>query len=247
LVDATPYDGLVTLGYETGSFDGYALTVTVTDGFVTVQAGAGALDPKINFIEVAAVGIDTDPATTTRVQAAAEQATHDTAKTKAKMPPVMKRNIWGRYVDELVSHTLKKVRKSPARYYAHVNHLYSVSALTDSAGVVVERYAYDAYGKQTITAGVGGAVRTKSAVGFDRSFTGYVADNESGYLFAHSRMYSPGLGRFVNRDPAAYPDGFNAYAAYFVPRGLDPSGMDWGWDDFWGHYTNGVQLVHKPM
>ncbi len=36
------------------------------------------------------------------------------------------------------------------------------------------------------------------------SFTGYVADNESSMLYARARMYSPGLGRFVNRDNWMY-------------------------------------------
>ena len=47
----------------------------------------------------------------------------------------------------------------------------------------------DAYGKQTITAGVNGAVRAKSAVGWDRGFTGYIADNETGLLHARARQY----------------------------------------------------------
>jgi hypothetical protein len=42
--------------------------------------------------------------------------------------------------------------------------------------------------------------------------------------FARARMYAPGLGRFVNRDPLGYVDGMGLYAGYFVPGGLDPSG-----------------------
>jgi hypothetical protein len=85
LVDTTPFDGKMTNGYETGSFDGYALTVTVTNKLLTISAGAGALDPKINFIEIGAIGSSIDAATTTRVAAAAVQATKDTARVKAKM------------------------------------------------------------------------------------------------------------------------------------------------------------------
>ena len=132
------------------AFDGYALTVTVTDGFVTVQAGVGALDPKINFVEIAPVGTVIDAPTNARVQAAAVQATHDTAKPKAKTPPTVKRNVWGTYVDELVSYTVKKPRKSPTRFYAHANHLYSVVAITSATGSVVERWSYNAYGVPTI-------------------------------------------------------------------------------------------------
>lgn len=35
-------------------------------------------------------------------------------------------------------------------YYLHRDHRYSVSAVTDSSGAVVERYTYDAYGKVTV-------------------------------------------------------------------------------------------------
>jgi meiotically up-regulated gene 157 (Mug157) protein len=37
-------------------------------------------------------------------------------------------------------------------YYAH-DHLYSTAALTDSAGDVIERYEYDAYGNVHIMDG----------------------------------------------------------------------------------------------
>ena len=90
---------------------------------------------------------------------------------------------YGGYVDEVVAYT-QKVGGVTTRYYPHYNHLYSVAALTDATGAVVERYKYTAYGKQIITAGVGGAIRAKSAVGLDRGFTGYVADNETGLLYA---------------------------------------------------------------
>jgi RHS repeat-associated protein len=138
------------------------------------------------------------------------------------------------------------------RYYASANHLYSVAALTgerlpDGTIPVVERYRFMAYGQQRITDASGNVTRQKSAVGWDRSFVGYVADNETGLMYARFRMYSPGLGRFVGRDPQqirevikgdavlyegnpeagnGYPDGFSLYAAYFSPNKLDPSGEE---------------------
>jgi len=87
-----------------------------------------------------------------------------------------------------------------------------------------ERVSYNAYGKQTIT-GPSGGVRAKSAVGFDRSFTGYVADNETGLLHARYRMYSPSLGRFTARDMLGYINGKGLYSGYFIPNSLDPSGL----------------------
>ena len=90
---------------------------------------------------------------------------------------------------------------------------------------VVERYSYNAYGKQTIT-GPSGSVRSRFSVGWDREFTGYVADNETGLLHARARQYSPTLGRFVGRDPVGYAGGgYGLYNAYFIPGHLDPSGL----------------------
>ena len=204
-------------------FDGYALTVSVTNGLLTVSAGAGALSPKINFIEIGATGSTIDAATTARVAAAAAQATLDTAKPKAKTPPTVKRNIWGDYVDELVSYTVKKPRKSAVRYYAHANHLYSIAAVTSATGSVVERWSYNAYGVATIKNSVNATI-AKSAVGNDRGFTGYKLDGETALYAARARMYSAKLGRFTARDPSDYVDGYGLYSGYFVPNRLDPSG-----------------------
>ena len=131
------------------------------------------------------------------------------------------------------------------RYFPHYNSLYSVAALTDASGNVVERFQYDAYGKQKITSG-GGAARSRSAVGFDRGFTGYLVDHESGLLHARARQYSPALGRFVSRDPIRHAssvrhgvlywgppkasDGYdkipNQYVLYAVGNSLDPTGKE---------------------
>ena len=84
-------------------------------------------------------------------------------------------------------------------------------------------FNHTAYGKQTITSATG-AARSKSAVGWGRGFTGYVADNETGLLYAKARMYSPGLGIFIGRDPLGYVDGMSVYRAFFIPNNLDSTG-----------------------
>jgi len=126
-------------------------------------------------------------------------------------------------VDEVVAYTIGQGAQKQT-FYPHYNHLYSVAALTDAMGNVTERYTYDAYGKQTITAPVGGVVRAKSAVGWDRGFTGYITDNETGLMYARRRMYSSRLGLFVGRDPLLYIMGSNLYRSYFVPGWVDPFG-----------------------
>jgi len=68
-------------------------------------------------------------------------------------------------------------------------------------------------------------VLARSSVNWNRGFTGYIADGETGLLHARARQYSSLLGRFCSRDPLGYIDGDNFYRAYFVPNDIDPSGM----------------------
>jgi len=110
------------------------------------------------------------------------------------------------------------------KHYFHQNHLYSVAAMTDSVGAVVERCRYDAYGKRTVTNAAGTPI-SASTIGQQRGFTGYYLDAETGLYYARARMYSPGLGRFVSRDPKGYVDGNGLYFAYFIPNSTDPTGM----------------------
>ncbi len=44
--------------------------------------------------------------------------------------------------------------------------------------------------------------------------------------YKRARMYSAQLGRFISRDPLGFVDGMSLYRAYFVPNGVDPSGME---------------------
>ena len=43
--------------------------------------------------------------------------------------------------------------------------------------------------------------------------------------YKRARFYSAQLGRFISRDPIGFADGYNLYRAYFVPLGVDPSGL----------------------
>lgn len=126
--------------------------------------------------------------------------------------------VYGMYVDEPLAMILANGTK---RFYHH-NHLYSVSALTDTNGAVVERYAYDSYGKRTVL-NANGSLKTGAALQ-DYGFTGREWDSENGLWYFRNRMYSDGMGRFVSRD-RRFNDGFDLYAAYFVPNDRDPSGL----------------------
>jgi len=106
--------------------------------------------------------------------------------------------------------------------------LYSVAALTNNVGVVVERYRYDAYGQRTVLAADGTTVRAQSNYGQQIGFTGRYLDKETGLWYFRARYFDPALGRFIGRDPAGYVDRYQLYMAYFVPNKLDPTGKTCG-------------------
>jgi RHS repeat-associated protein len=105
------------------------------------------------------------------------------------------------------------------------NHLYSVAALTDNTGAVVERYRYDTFGNRTVLAPDGVMTRAASSYNQQIGFTGRYLDKETGLWYFRNRYYSGTLGRFIGRDPLGYVDGASLYGSYFVPNQLDWNGL----------------------
>ncbi len=93
--------------------------------------------------------------------------------------------------------------KGGQKFYYACNALYSVSALTDAAGNVVERYKYEPYGAVTVLNG-DGSLKTTGFVGNPYTFTGQRLDGETGLMYYKNRYYDVDLGRFVGRDPIRY-------------------------------------------
>jgi RHS repeat-associated protein len=122
------------------------------------------------------------------------------------------------YIDEPLLYTV-----NGANYYVHQNHLFSVSAVTDAAGNVKERYSYSSYGDRAVRTAAG-APLGKSQVNNGIGFTGYVINAETNQYHARARQFDVTLGRFTARDPALYIDGYSLYRAFFIPNRLDPSG-----------------------
>jgi RHS repeat-associated protein len=125
---------------------------------------------------------------------------------------------YGNYIDEVLTME-RDTGGSPAfeTYYYHQNALWSVAAISDDAQAVVERYAYDAYGKATITDGSGTPMPPNawgtphSAIGNPWLFTGRQLDEEAGLYFYRARHYDSEKGRFMQRDTLGYVDGGNLY------------------------------------
>jgi len=88
-------------------------------------------------------------------------------------------------------------------YYLHDANM-NVVALTSTAGAVVERYAYDAYGQTTIYDGAWSATRSVSSYSNAITYTGRQYDPETGFLYFRQRYLTAPLGRFLSRDPIGY-------------------------------------------
>jgi RHS repeat-associated protein len=90
-------------------------------------------------------------------------------------------------------------------YFYHYDGVGSTIAMTDSAGNVVNRYAYDAFGKASLK---DETVRNP----FQYAGGAGVIAERSGLLYMGARYYDPQTGRFLSQDPAGLGGGLNLYA-----------------------------------
>ncbi len=112
------------------------------------------------------------------------------------------------------------------RFTYHQQALGSVTELSEPGGSVVEWVTYDVYGKPRVLDQQGTAV-AQSPVGNPYLFTGREYDAEDGLYFYRARTYDPSAGRFVQRDPSGYSEGFNLieYVTSTPTVKADPSGL----------------------
>ena len=103
---------------------------------------------------------------------------------------------------------------------------FNTTALVDTGGNIVERTAYDPYGKVTFYDGSWANPSSTSAYSNDILFTGHRLDAETGLYYGGARYYHPTLGLWPTRDPSGYVTEISLYG--YV--GSEPV----GWVDFSG-------------
>ncbi|MES5484930.1 RHS repeat-associated core domain-containing protein [Bradyrhizobium sp. INPA03-11B] len=111
--------------------------------------------------------------------------------------------------------------------YFHKDHLNSVVALTDDSGNVLERNAYDAWGKRRHPNGSDDATNVITS----RTTRGFIEQEhlgDVGLVHLNARIYDPQIGRFTTTDPIGLAGGANLYRyASNNPLSLvDPRGTD---------------------
>ena len=140
--------------------------------------------------------------------------------------------------------SLSFLRKTntPAWKLTSTNHRtqqYSIVAISNASGSVVERVAYTAYGQPTFTNASGSAL-SSSAKATRYTYTGREWDSALELHHFRARWMSGVSGRFVGRDPNGYEDGGNLYSNYFGENNADPFGteevdVEYG-NSIWGYY-----------
>ena len=82
-------------------------------------------------------------------------------------------------------------------YYYVLNAFGDVIGFTNSAGVMVAEYIYDAWGNQIACIGL-----LSNSLGKHNPlrYRSYIYDEETGLYYLQSRYYNPEIGRFINAD-----------------------------------------------
>ena len=107
-----------------------------------------------------------------------------------------------------------------AAYYYHFDNLGSTIAITNQSGAIVNKYAYDAFGKVlSQVEGISNPFKFVGAFG--------VMDEGNGLLYMRARYYDPSIGRFISKDPIGWAGGLNlyGYTGNNPVNFVDPAGL----------------------
>ncbi len=114
---------------------------------------------------------------------------------------------------------ISKITPAGQTYYYHFGNAGNTVALTDTAGNIINRYAYDSFGSvsSNSTEGISNPFRFAGALG--------VSDEGDGLLHMRARYYSTTRGRFLSKDPIGATGNLYLYGGNNPIGFVDPSGL----------------------
>jgi|GEM_PF-4277883 len=127
--------------------------------------------------------------------------------------PTAEYTHWPEQFGELISQ-----KRSGVTSYYHYDGAHSTRLLTDDSGAITDTYIFSAYGELVARTGT-----TTNPFGY-KGAVGYYTNAATNDIYVRARSYQPVTGRWLSMDPLGFVDGPNLNRAYFVPRGVDPTG-----------------------
>jgi RHS repeat-associated protein len=128
--------------------------------------------------------------------------------------------------------------------YFHKDHLGSIQTITNESGIVVERNAYDPWGRRRFPNGQDDTTGQIASL-TSRGFTGEEHIEEAGLVHLNGRVYDPLLARFASADPTVdSPQSTQSWNRYAYLRNnplnaTDPTGF--------GFFSSVVRVVSAPF
>jgi len=117
---------------------------------------------------------------------------------------------------------ISKITPSNQSYFYHFDGIASNIGISDSSGNMVNKYAYDAFGK---------VLNQEEAIPNSFKYVGQfgVMDEGNGIFYLRARYYDPEVGRFISKDPIGFLGGLNVFT--YVENDpidlIDPLGLDY--------------------
>lgn len=104
------------------------------------------------------------------------------------------------YTDESFNSNESLTDGSSTRYL-HYDSLGSVDTITNNVGVVIERSAYNVFGKRLLLDENGHKADESYQAFTKRGYTGHEHIENSSYIHMNGRVYDSDIGRFLSADP----------------------------------------------
>ncbi len=143
-----------------------------------------------------------------------------------------------------------------ATSYLQQDHLGSITAITDESGAVVERLAYDPWGKRRSSTGPSDVLDAIVGQRTDRGYTEHEHLDEIGVIHMNGRVFDPLIARFMSTDSwIDNPWSLQSYNRYSYVhnnplKNIDPTGHDTELytdpNGFMGGYSGAAGGVFDP-